>query len=760
MSRHALAVRKNGPKRKRYLQLVDAPSLAAALSFIMTLASLRVFLRATTTIAFLLPALGRATDYYVGDQAASQPGIALSDLAAVNALSLQPGDRVLLQGGQTFSGSLYLGPDDAGTPAQPVVISSYGTGRATISAGLGAAITIYNAAGFAISRLNLLGTDAATSQGDGIDAGVYLPDSTKLAYLRFDDMAISGFKNGVELWAWYSTTKVAWPGFTDVKLTNLDVSSNRSEGIKTWGTWRPDGDGLNYSHANITIAQCEVWNNRGDPTYTSHTGSGIILAAVNGGLVEYCVAHDNGGVGPLTGGGPFGIWTWESRGVTLQYNLVYNQHTSSNLDGGAYDLDGGSADCVVQYNYSYNNDGPSVGIIQFQDASALSNNVVRYNISENDCRKTVQGIVYVGEFSEPYGISNAEIYGNTFFVGQNPLGGKPPVVSIQNHDDITGVHLRNNLFIAGHSGALVVGVTTNPSKALYQGNNYWGGAFDLLAFRAGGQESLNGRATGGRYDPLLLNAGHAEEISDVALLPTLAAYSLMSDSPAAAAGLDLAQEFGIARGPHDFYGLPFGDGVYSVGAATTIAPGTRTPPPPAPPLPTLLIDDDFTGSGSVSGRTPDRATTNGQKWSVLMGSGTITNGTATANTTFRAVIETGAADAIIETSIAFTTSETGLILRCSDSANYLRLSPSSTALRLLKTQGGTTTGLASKSANFVLGRTYALRVVLSGSTAEIFVDSAPFATFSTVFNQTATRHGIIATNSGVRKWERFTVTRP
>lgn len=724
----------------------------------MTLASLRVRFRTAATLALLLPTLSRATDFYVGDQADAQPGIALPDLAAVNARSLQPGDRVFLQGGQTFPGNLYLGADDAGTPAQPVVISSYGSGRATIAAGLGPGISIYNAAGFAISRLNLLGSDAATSQGNGIDAGVYLPDDTKLAYLRFDDMAISGFKNGIELWAWYSSTKPAWPGFADVKLTNLDVSSNRSEGIKTWGTWRQDGDGLNYSHTQFAISNCEVWNNRGDPSYTSHTGSGIILGGVNQATVEYCVAHDNGGVGPTTGGGPFGIWTWESRAVTLQYNLVYNQHTSSNLDGGAYDLDGGSADCVVQYNYSYNNDGPAVGIIQFQDASALTNSTVRYNISENDCRKTTQGIVYVGEFSEPYGISGAEIYGNTFFVSANGFGGKPPVVSVQNQDDIADVHLRNNLFVAAHTGTLIAGVTTNPAKALYQGNNYWGGAFDLATFQAGGQESVNGVPTGSRYDPLLVSPGNGGGVTDAALLPTISAYALSPGSAAATAGLDLAQRFGLDRGPHDFFGLPFVDGVYAVGAAAATETGTPLPPPP--PAPALLIDDEFNGSGSLSGRTPDLFTTNSQKWSVLIGSGSIKNGTAAANTSLRAVIETGESDAIIESSIVLNANETGLLLRCSDSSNYLRISLSTTAIRLLKTQAGSTTTLAAKPSNLVLGRTYALQALLKGSSIEILVDDVSMLSASTGFNQTATRHGILANNSGTRKWERFTVTRP
>lgn len=711
-----------------------------------------------TVLLLLLPLSAFATDYYLGKQASAQPGIAIPDIVALNARELHPGDRVFFQGGQTFSGNLYFGPDDAGTATDPIVISSFGSGRATVFAGDGAAITLYNTAGFSISRLNLIGSGPATSQGNGIDAGVYLPGSTKLPYLRCDDLSISGFKNGIQIWAWYSTATRAWPGFTDVRLTNLEVFNNRSEGIKTSGTWRADGNGQNFSHTNVTIAHCAVWDNRGDPASTSHTGSGIILSGVDGGTVEYCVAHDNGGRGPATGGGPFGIWTWESRGVTLQYNLVYNQHTSSSLDGGAFDLDGGSANCVVQYNYSYNNDGPAIGIIQFQDASPLVNSVVRFNISENDCRKTTQGVVYVGEFSEPYGINSAEIYQNTFFVSANASGGKPPVVAVQNHDDIANVNLRNNVFIATHSGSLITGVTANPAKARFQGNNYWGGSFDLAAFRAGGQETLDNLPVGSRVDPQLTDAGNGGSVTDPTLLPTITAYTLANQSPLAGTGLNLARSFGLDRGTTDFRGLTLDPETFDVGASA--ARFEEGPPPPSEPAPTVLLDDHFDGSGSLSSRVPDTVNVPVQKWVILSGTASIADGAASTNSTLRAVLETGAADASVETSLYLGANDSGLLLRCSNSSNYLRISLSSTAIRLYKTQGGSTSLIGAVPANLALGQIYNVRAILSGSTVSLFVQGVNVATFSTSFNQTATRHGLYANNSGARRWERFTVSLP
>src|SRR4051794_11816743 len=105
----------------------------------------------------LIQARAWATDYYLGSGANTQPGIALRDLDDPNARVLAPGDRVWLQAGELFNGNLYLGPEDAGTPANPITISSFGTGIATIQAGDGSAITIYNSSGFQITRLNLVG---------------------------------------------------------------------------------------------------------------------------------------------------------------------------------------------------------------------------------------------------------------------------------------------------------------------------------------------------------------------------------------------------------------------------------------------------------------------------------------------------------------------------------------------------------------------------------------------------------------------------
>jgi hypothetical protein len=710
----------------------------------------------------LAPAAGLASDFYLGSSASSQPGIAVKSIAALNSLDLQPGDRVFFEGGETFPGTIDLVAGDAGTPEQPVLITSYGTGRATVHGGAGSAVRILNASGFIFRNINLQGSGPTMNNANGVDAGVYLADDTKLPFLRFEQMAISGFGRGVLIWSWYTTSTRAWPGFTDVKLTGLDVHDNLRGGIETSGTTLPDGDGTRFSHTDFVIAHCSVYGNHGDPASTQHSGSGIIVGGVDRATIEYCVAHDNGGLGPATGGGPFGIWAWEARAATIQYNLVYNQKSSSSLDGGAYDLDGGCSNSVVQYNYSYNNEGPAIGLIQFSDASPHMNSVVRYNISENDCRKNTQGIFYVGEFSEPYGINGADIYGNTFFVSTNAKAGKPPLVKVENNDDISGIRLRNNLFIATHDNILISGSFTTPSRVLLQGNNYWGGSIDLTKLRVAGQEMLDGMSVGSRVDPQLVSAGGGGKPTDALQLPTISAYLLSANSPLIGKGLNLAQRFGITPGAQDFYGVPLTTSL-SIGASaypTAADPASKsTTPSPTTSSSSVLLDDQFNGSGSMSGRTADTFAPMGQRWTIETGTGTLGSGLCSANTTFRTVIGSGTSDGAVETRIQLTTASTGLIVRSSDSLNYFRVLLNPSSLVIQKTQAGVTSTLTSVSRPFGLGTTYNVRVTLNGPALAVEIDGVVAANVSSSFNQTATRHGLLAANSGIRKWEYFTVRR-
>nr|MBA2480366.1 hypothetical protein [Planctomycetota bacterium] len=97
----------------------------------------------------LLVAVAGAADFYVSasgsdSNAGTSAGTAWKTIAPVNARVFSSGDRIRFQGGQTFSGRLYFDAADAGTATNPITITSFGTGRATIDGGNGMAFYGYN----------------------------------------------------------------------------------------------------------------------------------------------------------------------------------------------------------------------------------------------------------------------------------------------------------------------------------------------------------------------------------------------------------------------------------------------------------------------------------------------------------------------------------------------------------------------------------------------------------------------------------------
>ncbi|MDQ3238233.1 MAG: right-handed parallel beta-helix repeat-containing protein [Actinomycetota bacterium] len=485
----------------------------------------------------------------------------------VSALNLAPGDRVLLKGGQTFAGSLRLGAEDAGTAESPVVVGSYGEGRAAIRAGVGKGISVYNAGGVEVRNLEVVGAGyAAGNRESGIEFYTDLGDATKLAHILVENVEASGFGNsGVLLGAWpQDGTK---SGFTDVRIVNVSAHDNADAGIQTYGYSSPTATG--WAHANVYVGHCLAYANKGIANKGTNSGSGIVLGDVSGGTIERSVAHHNGENNNYNGGGPIGIWIWDSNRVTIQHNESYSNKTRT-IDGGGFDLDGGVTNSVMQYNYSHDNAGAGYLLYQYDGARPFHGNVVRYNISQNDGRANLGGIHAGG------GIADSEIYNNTVYIGPRANGSLPPAAKAAG---TRNVHFRNNLFNTT-GGAPLVETPSVQSGLRFQGNGYWsgGGAFrikdrsatydNIGAWRgATGQEKIGTANTGFRNDPRFFSPGGGGTVGDADRLSTLTAYQTKSGSPLIDAGLNLKSRFSLDPGAVDFAGsgTPQGAG-YDVGA--------------------------------------------------------------------------------------------------------------------------------------------------------------------------------------------------
>src|SRR5882672_493851 len=131
-----------------------------------------------SSIALLVLSLGgvsaRGAVYYVSafgqdTNSGASPALAWRTIARANDQSLKPGDQLLFQAGSTFNGTVYFGPASGGTEASPMLVSSYGAGRATINGGKTNAFFAYNCAGIIVSNLNFVGSGHTTNRNSGIE---------------------------------------------------------------------------------------------------------------------------------------------------------------------------------------------------------------------------------------------------------------------------------------------------------------------------------------------------------------------------------------------------------------------------------------------------------------------------------------------------------------------------------------------------------------------------------------------------------------
>lgn len=478
---------------------------------------------------------------------------AWATLGKVSTVAFGPGDRILLEGGRVFSGLLELGAGCKGTKEKPVVVTSYGKGRAVIYGDDGDAVRIVGASCVTIENLSVIGSGPKTNNKG---SGVLLRKSRDV---KVDSIEASGFQHA----------GVFIDVCQDVRVTNVYAHDNGFAGILAGYFYdvKPD---LEPSR-NIYIGYCRALNNPGNPNVnTGVTGSGICLWFVHGGVIEYCEAAYNGwNMNNPEDPGPVGIWMAFSRNVIVQY-CVSHDNRSSNGDGGGFDFDSGCHDCTMQYNYSYGNAGCGYLVCAYAETPdfGLSNCTLRFCLSENDGQQNHKTSLYVYNGANQ---KNIQIYNNVFYNegGRGCVGSTPTLPGT--------FAFRNNLFIARGNGSFVRSI----GDAVFQGNAYWNpdgpgnwnGENTIDGWRRKGHELLDGAPVGMFADPQLTAPGRGEKLTDPKSIPKLKAYSVLEWSPLIGAGLDLRTQFGIDIGAGDLYGhaLP-PKGPWGIGADASTNP--------------------------------------------------------------------------------------------------------------------------------------------------------------------------------------------
>lgn len=461
-------------------------------------------------------------------------------LARLNTQDFRPGDRILLEGGRRFTGTLELRASDSGKAGNELVVSSYGSGRAIVEGGSAPALAMDGCHHVAVRNLILLG---AGRKAGSTGSGLVLANTRGI---EIDGIEVSGFRrSGVEI-----------SGSQDVRITHVHAHRNGFAGISSGGE----------VSRNLYVAHCLAENNPGDPTIRrNHSGNGIVIGSAQGALIEYCEARYNGWDQTWTGNGPVGIWAYRSDDLIIQYCVAHHNRSTA-ADGGGFDFDGGMTNSILQYNYSHSNFGAGYLICQYEDAGLFTGNTVRYNISQDDGLKDHDAGIFVW-------VGGAEmkttlVHNNTIF---NTKGSAVAFgVSPKYADQLPSITFHNNIFVS--RGPQVRG---GSSKGRFIGNLYWSmgeRGFNIDEFEdcaewaaATGQETLDGRVVGLCADPILRKDGNGL-LTDPGKLETLTEYQLQPGSPAIDAGLDL-RRFGIDPGRRDYFGTPLpDDGRFDMGA--------------------------------------------------------------------------------------------------------------------------------------------------------------------------------------------------
>lgn len=403
-----------------------------------------------------LPNQACARTYYVspsGDDSGpgTSPSQPLRTLERLQSLHFEAQDRILFQGGTELEGSLDLSPSNTSPPLE---IGSYGTGKAMISVPQGPGIAIRNLSNVTVSGLKIMGSGRTTNQDNGIEIVNDRKGGKMASDIVVDDVEITGF--GMSGLLLHSAEEKS--GYRHVRITRVEAYENGFAGIEIASKY-PDSP-----HEDIYIGNSKAHHNPGIANYDGHSGSGIIMGGVRGGLIEHSEAYENGNMcDSFITGGPAGIWVWNADGVVVQFNKSYRNHTNNGADGGGYDLDGKTTNSVLQYNYSAENDGYGYQLAEFAGDNPFHNNVVRYNISVGDGNGTSVGALHV------WGKVDQSSFENNITYSRADSRKMSYSISFERW---VGMNLsfRNNIFYADAESALICRRDSSGQRLEMEGN--------------------------------------------------------------------------------------------------------------------------------------------------------------------------------------------------------------------------------------------------------------------------------------------------
>ena len=486
---------------------------------------------------------------------------AWKSLNKINSIDFKQGDSIKLEGGSIFNGSIQLTSNDNGSTRHPLILTSFGKGKAIVNGGKGEAIFAVNSSNIKITSIVFKGDGVEYNKGNGIH--FYSDDSINApGNINVNDCEVSGFSGFGILFGCDDNLSVK--GFNNVQITHTNVTENGQGGISSYGSY------LSYQHSNFYIAWCKAFRNQGIVVETkNHTGNGIVMAQVNGLLIEHCEAYENGVDNRSTAGGPVGIWVWMCNNALIQYCSSHHNYAGVTKDGGGFDIDGGSSNCIVQYNLSYNNEGAGYLLAEFGAALPFTNNVIRFNASVNDGRKNGYGAITLWGVNSAHRVTNTDVYNNTIYVDDKSIvNGTPAAINLIGRH-FENVVIANNIFVTnGNVNIFYSDTNIERSSCWLLNNNYYSysSQYSLVCGKTkftsvknwmdknDEQENLGSKRTYHIVDPLFISKEFTKSVSaaDPRQPIDINNFALHKNSPLKKSKLLLMEHFKISLNTVDY----------------------------------------------------------------------------------------------------------------------------------------------------------------------------------------------------------------
>lgn len=416
-----------------------------------------------------LPLCACAADYYVdgtagGDaNAGTSPAAAWRTLAKVNATVFQPGDRILLRSGGSWTGTLH--PQGSGSEGRSIVIDRYAEGAPPAIHGNGAeaALLLDNQEYWEVRNLEATNDASAEGLRRGVlvrarNAGRALR-SIVLSGLHVHHVkgklgadTVSKTTGGIAVEVRGTERPSRFDGLT---IENCRVEHVDNTGIYTWSDFTTHPRDPRWEELRFTRVVV-----RGNTLFDIGKNAMGIRASMEP-LIERNTVRNSSA--RLHGNA---IYVFGCKNAVLQFNEVSGTKWAG-MESAAFDSDYNSEGTVIQYNYSHANGGGLVNLCNNPKSAAPrgynDGTVVRNNLSRNE---TDRVIGFDGT------VTNTVIEDNSIYVGE---GLKPQIIVFDLFGKAPGyadgVIFRRNTVVSESGGTYVWGGAAN---VVFESNAFFG----------------------------------------------------------------------------------------------------------------------------------------------------------------------------------------------------------------------------------------------------------------------------------------------